>query len=204
MNQTENKPKNYTGIVLTLTVLINGLIAVLFFMPKLDQFSHANIHILPMLNAIFNSFTFIFLLAALIMIKQKNIKGSQTLYFGRIHNNITIFDLLCDVPLDCGKHALWRRRYYAPDLFLYFNYTYLPFCNHCAACAVYADQRLQHAGRAPQKNCEMDNASMAVCKPYRRYCIFDDFTVLLKAILSMAFFTCKHGKSPNSFLGFCQ
>ncbi len=27
---------------------------------------------------------------------------------------------------------------------------------------------------------------MAVCKPYRRYCIFDDFTVLLKAILSMA------------------
>lgn len=30
MNQTENKPKNYTGIVLTLTVLINGLIAVLF------------------------------------------------------------------------------------------------------------------------------------------------------------------------------
>ncbi len=30
MNQTENKPKSYTGVVLTLTVLINGLIAVLF------------------------------------------------------------------------------------------------------------------------------------------------------------------------------
>lgn len=42
MNQTENKPKNYTGIVLTLTVVINGLIALLFFMPKQDQFSHAD------------------------------------------------------------------------------------------------------------------------------------------------------------------
>lgn len=29
---------------------------------------------------------------------------------------------------------------------------------------------------------------MAVCKSYRRYCISDDITVLLKAILRMAFF----------------
>ncbi|MBL4976766.1 DUF420 domain-containing protein [Bacillus halotolerans] len=95
MNQTENKPKNYTGIVLTLTVLINGLIAVLFFMPKLDQFSHANIHILPMLNAIFNSFTFIFLLAALIMIKQKNIKAHKRFILAAF--TTTLLFLICYV-----------------------------------------------------------------------------------------------------------
>ncbi|MEG7336704.1 DUF420 domain-containing protein [Bacillus sp. 0102A] len=95
MNQTENKPKNYMGIVLTLTVLINGLIAVLFFMPKLDQFSHANIHILPMLNAIFNSFTFIFLLAALIMIKQKNIKAHKRFILAAF--TTTLLFLICYV-----------------------------------------------------------------------------------------------------------
>lgn len=84
MNQTENKPKSYTGIVLTLTVLINGLIAVLFFMPKSGQVSIANIHILPMLNAIFNSFTFIFLLAALFMIKQKIFKRINVLFWRRL------------------------------------------------------------------------------------------------------------------------
>ncbi|MBD1372829.1 DUF420 domain-containing protein [Hazenella sp. IB182357] len=43
-------------------------------MPKSDQFQHLDLTFLPMMNAIFNSFTFIFLLTALIMIKQKNIK----------------------------------------------------------------------------------------------------------------------------------
>ncbi len=43
---------------------------------------------------------------------------------------------------------------------------------------------------------------MAVCKPYRRYCIFDDFTVLLKAILSMAFLRVNMAKAQIHFWAF--
>ncbi|WMT27576.1 DUF420 domain-containing protein [Bacillus aerius] len=81
MNEQSQKPKNFTGIVVFLTIAINGLIALLFFMPKTDKFSHLDITFLPLLNAVMNSFTFIFLLSALIMIKQKNIKAHRRFIF---------------------------------------------------------------------------------------------------------------------------
>ncbi|MED3703252.1 DUF420 domain-containing protein [Bacillus velezensis] len=117
MNQTENKPKSYTGIVLTLTVLINGLIAVLFFMPKSGQVSIANIHILPMLNAIFNSFTFIFLLAALFMIMQKNIQAHKRFILAAF--TTTLLFLICYVVYHSvaentlfGGHGIIRGIYF--------------------------------------------------------------------------------------------
>ncbi len=189
MNQTENKPKSYTGIVLTLTVLINGLIAVLFFMPKSGQVSIANIHILPMLNAIFNSFTFIFLLAALFMIKQKNIQAHKRFILAAF--TTTLLFLICYVVYHSvaentlfGGHGI-----HSGDLFLYFNYAHLSFRRYRAACAVYADQRIQHASGAPQKNREMDDAALAVCQSDGCHCILNDLTVLLKkAVLCAAFF----------------
>ncbi|MED3728871.1 DUF420 domain-containing protein [Priestia endophytica] len=80
MKPTQSQ-KNYTGIVVTLTIVINGLIALLFFMPKLEQFSHLDVTFLPLLNAVLNSFTFIFLLSALIMIKQRNITAHKRFIF---------------------------------------------------------------------------------------------------------------------------
>ncbi|GAB7387458.1 DUF420 domain-containing protein [Bacillaceae bacterium] len=67
------KPRNYTPLVVGLSVAINAIVAVLFFMPKYEGAAHLDLTFLPMLNAIFNSFTFVFLLAALFAIKQKNI-----------------------------------------------------------------------------------------------------------------------------------
>ncbi|QKG85868.1 DUF420 domain-containing protein [Kroppenstedtia pulmonis] len=43
-------------------------------MPKAEGFDHLDLTFLPMLNAIFNSFTTVFLVAALFFIKQKNIQ----------------------------------------------------------------------------------------------------------------------------------
>ncbi|MCY7755777.1 DUF420 domain-containing protein [Bacillus haynesii] len=77
----KQKNKNYTGIVVALTIMINGVIALLFFMPKSDKFAHLDLTFLPLLNAVCNSFTFIFLVAALIMIKQKNIKAHKRFIF---------------------------------------------------------------------------------------------------------------------------
>ncbi|ALC81293.1 MULTISPECIES: DUF420 domain-containing protein [Bacillus] len=81
MNHSEHKPKSYTGIVVTLTIAINGLVTLLFFLPEAERFRHLDLTFLPLLNAICNSFTFIFLLAALFMIRQKNIKAHKRFIF---------------------------------------------------------------------------------------------------------------------------
>ncbi|EJL26291.1 DUF420 domain-containing protein [Brevibacillus sp. BC25] len=69
------KQRNYTPIIVTLTIAINTLIAILYFMPKNNDFSHLDLTFLPFFNAVMNSFTFVFLIAALVsIVKYKNIK----------------------------------------------------------------------------------------------------------------------------------
>lgn len=84
------KTRNYTPLIVILTIVINALVALLFFLPKFEGFDHFDLTFLPMMNAIFNSFTFVFLVGALISIRKKNIKlhrgfiaaafGSTTLF----------------------------------------------------------------------------------------------------------------------------
>lgn len=74
--------KNYTALVIGLSIVINVFILILFFSPlgykgKVDF----DLTLLPRLNAIFNSFTFVFLLAALYSIKKKNIKVHRNFIF---------------------------------------------------------------------------------------------------------------------------
>ncbi len=71
MNQRNEK--NYTPVVVGLSIAINVLVAVLFFLPEYQGAHGMDLTFLPMLNAIFNSFTFVFLLAALYAVKKKNI-----------------------------------------------------------------------------------------------------------------------------------
>lgn len=78
-NQTNHrtgnvKQRNYTPWVVTLSIVINVIVALLFFMPKVDRFDHWDLTFLPMLNAIFNSFTTVFLLVGLYFIRRKNVK----------------------------------------------------------------------------------------------------------------------------------
>ncbi|MEI3605307.1 DUF420 domain-containing protein [Pseudogracilibacillus sp. SE30717A] len=76
-----NKDKNYTPHIIILTIVINLIIVLLFFLPKQDRDIPFDITLLPRLNAIFNSFTFIFLLAALFFILRKNIKMHRNFIF---------------------------------------------------------------------------------------------------------------------------
>lgn len=73
MNEPSAKQRNFTPLIVLLTILINALVAVVYFMPKYETVSDVDLTILPFLNAVFNSFTFVFLVAALVSIKQKNI-----------------------------------------------------------------------------------------------------------------------------------
>ena len=70
----ERKKRNYTPIIIILTIIINGLVILLSSMPRFDVDPGFDVRILPFINAILNSFTFIFLLAAFIAIIKKNIK----------------------------------------------------------------------------------------------------------------------------------
>lgn len=76
-----HKEKNYTPHIIILTIVINLIIVLLFFLPKQDREIPFDITLLPRLNAIFNSFTFIFLLAALFFILRKNIKMHRNFIF---------------------------------------------------------------------------------------------------------------------------
>jgi putative membrane protein len=72
--EQNQKEKNYTPVIVILSILINVIVASLFFMPKVQAAEGFDLTFLPLLNAVLNSFTFVFLIAALIMIKKKNIK----------------------------------------------------------------------------------------------------------------------------------
>lgn len=68
--------KNFAGTIITVSVIANVIILLLFFSPAIGYKGTVDfdITLLPRMNAIFNSFTFIFLVAALIAILRKNIK----------------------------------------------------------------------------------------------------------------------------------
>jgi putative membrane protein len=67
------KDRNFTPWIVTITIVLNLLIVIIFLMPKYEGLNHLDLTFLPMMNAIFNSFTFIFLLGAFFFIKKKNI-----------------------------------------------------------------------------------------------------------------------------------
>ncbi|MFX3623196.1 MAG: DUF420 domain-containing protein [Ectobacillus sp.] len=74
-NTGSTKQKNYTSFVIILSIIVNALILILFFSPIGYKGKVGfDITIFPRLNAVFNSFTFVFLLSALYAIKKKNIK----------------------------------------------------------------------------------------------------------------------------------
>ncbi|WP_223068505.1 DUF420 domain-containing protein [Paenibacillus caui] len=74
-NNAARSSKNFTGLIITVSVIANIIILLLFFSPIGYQGAvDFDLTIFPRLNAIFNSFTFIFLIAGLIAILKKNIR----------------------------------------------------------------------------------------------------------------------------------
>lgn len=73
--------KNYKPLIWTLTIAINSLIAIAFFVPDIETLKQYDFSFLPLLNAILNSLTFLFLLISLFAIKKKNIKLHKNFVF---------------------------------------------------------------------------------------------------------------------------
>ncbi len=65
---------SYTPWVVFLTLAINGLIAAVFFLDAGGSSTGFDVHVLPRVNAVLNTLTTVFLISALVAIKQKNIR----------------------------------------------------------------------------------------------------------------------------------
>ena len=68
------KKRNYRPLVITLSIVLIGANGILAGLPGYEDFDAFDVTILPLMNAIFNSFTFIFLVIALIAILNKKVK----------------------------------------------------------------------------------------------------------------------------------
>lgn len=73
MEKKITNQRNYTPWIIGTAIFVNVLIAILFFIPKQDHNIPFDLTLLPRLNAIFNGFTFVFLLSALFFILRKNV-----------------------------------------------------------------------------------------------------------------------------------
>jgi putative membrane protein len=80
-NKRISPQRNYKPIIIILTIVINLTVAILFFLPGNQSAEHLDLTFLPMLNAVLNSFTFVFLGSALWAVKKKDIRLHRTFIF---------------------------------------------------------------------------------------------------------------------------
>lgn len=68
-----NKQRNYRPAIIIISIVLIGIIAALGRMPGVEGFDLFDVTILPLMNAIFNTFTFLFLLSALIAVLRRHV-----------------------------------------------------------------------------------------------------------------------------------
>lgn len=69
---------HYTSLVIGLSVVIYLVVALLFVLPGYQGIEHLDLNFLPMMNAVFNSCTTIFLLAALLAVRRRRVMTHRT------------------------------------------------------------------------------------------------------------------------------
>ncbi|KXH78593.1 hypothetical protein AU377_12785 [Sporosarcina sp. HYO08] len=72
-NRTKHVKRNYKPAIITISAILIGAIGVLSGMPGVEDFDAFDVTILPLMNAILNSFTFLFLVGALVAILKGNV-----------------------------------------------------------------------------------------------------------------------------------
>lgn len=93
-NHSSNvKQRNYNPLIWILSLVIVGVVFGTYFIPKSpdNTIFGVQLTVLPMMNAILNSFTFLFLLMALIMIKKKNIKVHRNFIIAALGTTLLFF-----------------------------------------------------------------------------------------------------------------
>ncbi|AOV07314.1 DUF420 domain-containing protein [Sporosarcina ureilytica] len=78
------KPRNYKPAIIILTIVLISAIVILLRLPGVKDFDAFDVTILPLMNAILNACSFIFLLAALIAILNGNVKVHQRFIYAAL------------------------------------------------------------------------------------------------------------------------
>jgi putative membrane protein len=84
MNTPLAAKRNYTPIIVILTIAIIALVSLAYCLPTLEFLKKYDLSILPLVNAILNSATFILLSLALIAIRKKNITLHRNMIFAAL------------------------------------------------------------------------------------------------------------------------
>lgn len=185
MNQDQNvlqqthRKRNYKPAIIIITIIINGLVALLAGLPGVDNFTAFDVKILPMLNAIFNTFTFLFLVGALVAILKKNVTVHRRFIYAAFITT-TLF-----LVTYVGHHFLSESTAYGGTGFIAGVY-YFILITHIILAAIIVPLALTSVARAwnmenerHRQNCTLDYADMVIRQLNRCNCLYHDFTLLL-------------------------
>ncbi|HUC92735.1 MAG TPA: DUF420 domain-containing protein [Paenibacillus sp.] len=106
------RQRNWIPLIFVFTIVLVGIIAALFFLPGYKGEVGFDVTILPMLNAIYNCFTFSFLLIALYAVKRKNIKMHRTFIWAAFGSTFlflityVIYQFLTEPTMYGGSEAM--------------------------------------------------------------------------------------------------
>ena len=138
------KKRNYKPWIIALSVILIGAIGVLSGMRGVKDFDAFDLTILPLTNAILNSFTFVFLVCALIAILKTEYHCSSPFYLCSVCHNISLSNYVRLLPLSGSIHALRWRRLYGRILLLHSNHTYYPCSSYRPTCTYKCGARMEY------------------------------------------------------------
>lgn len=135
MNQIQNNEathvkRNYRPAIITISIVLIGAIGLLAGKRGGEEVTAFDVTILPMLNAIFNTFTFLFLLCALIAILKRNVKVHRRFIYAAF--GTTSLFLITYVTY----HYLAPSTSYGGDGFLAFVYYFILITHIILAAAI--------------------------------------------------------------------
>lgn len=135
------KKRNYKPAIIIISIVLIGAIGVLAGLPGVENFDAFDVTILPLMNAIFNTFTFLFLVCALIAILKRNVKVHRRFIYAAFVT--TTFFLVTYV----GHHFLSDSTAYGGSGFgMYFYYFIL--ITHIVLAAAIVPLALTSVARA--------------------------------------------------------
>ena len=182
-DQTRQIPadeKKTTAWIVALTIIINAIIVVLFFMPKYQGFDHVDLTFLPMLNADFQQLYDGVPHYRIIFHQEKKYTHAPPFYLCRLRFDCSFFDHLSGLSFVGAFHFLRRRRVDQNHLLLHLDHPYRFGRPHRVSRPFHDGSRPEDAGGKAPENRTLDHADLAVCQHHRRAGVFDDFPLLLK------------------------
>src|SRR5699024_1845908 len=159
------KKRNYKPAIIIISTVLILAIGVLAGMPGYEDFDAFDITILPLLNAILNSFTFVFLLIALFAILRGNVKWHKRFIYGAF---VTTFLFLISYVT---FHFLSSSTSYVGDVFLKYLY-YFVLITHIILVAVIVPFVLTTVARAWNREYDRHKKIARITMPLWLYVSF--------------------------------